>query len=442
MSGIARVLHERGISVTGSDLKTSRYERGLSERGVPVAIGHDAANLGDPEVVVISSAIPESNPELAAARERGIEVWPRARMLAELADGRTTIAIAGTHGKTSTSSMIATMLDRMGEDPTFLIGGEVDGYGSNAQNGAGSHFVIEADESDGSFIHLTPDVSVITNIEMDHLDHYSGIDEIHDVFVEFLSRAPECGIAVVCGDSATPLEVVGRTSVRPVTYGFAPGNEARCEVVSREGEVSRARVTFTDGVEVEVVVKVPGDHMVVNATGALATAWALGLDREKAAAALSTFSGVRRRFDRVGEAAGIIVVDDYGHHPTEVAKTVAAASTLGHKRVHVLFQPHRYTRTQAFVQQFAESFDEADSVTFMEIYSAGETPIPGITGKTLVDAVLHHRPHARVGWMPNRGEIPGFMKSRLRSGDLLITMGAGDVTAIGPLVLEALESES
>lgn len=441
MSGIARVLHERGIPITGSDLKSSRYQRALSELGVPITIGHDASALGDPEVVVTSTAIPASNPELIAARERGLEVWPRARMLAQLADDRVTVAVAGTHGKTSTSSMIATMLDRMGEDPTFLIGGEVDGYGSNAQNGQGRHFVVEADESDGSFVHLTPHVALITNVEADHLDHYSGIEEIHDVFVEFLRRMGDDGVAVVCGDAPDPLALVERAERRPVTYGFQEGNDVRCEIVGRDGSVSHARVTFPDRPAVDVDVNVPGDHMVCNATGALATAWALGLDVARAASALSSFSGVRRRFDLVGEFGGVTVVDDYGHHPTEVAKTISAAAHLGYRRVHVLFQPHRFSRTQVFRDQFSQSFDDADYVTFMDVYSAGETPIPGVTGKTLVDAVLHRRPHAAVGWMPHRAEVPGFLKQRLMPGDLLITMGAGDVTALGPLVLEALAEE-
>lgn len=438
MSGIALVLHERGVRVTGSDLKESRYSRMLKERGVEVHVGHGEANLGDPEVVVVSTAIPESNPELRLARERGIEVWPRARMLAELADDRLTVAVAGTHGKTSTSSMCATMLDRMGLSPTFLIGGEVDGYGTNAVNGDGPHFVVEADESDGSFLYLDPHVALVTNVEADHLDHYGSIEDIEEVFDRFMRSVGSGGRVVVCGDDPRALRLARECGRDMVTYGFGSECDITCAVQGREGIASMAQVTFPEGLTLDFMVRVPGDHMVVNATGVLATAWHLGVDLQAAARALSRFTGVRRRFDQVGVARDVTVVDDYAHHPTEVAATVRAASRLGFGRVHVLFQPHRYSRTKAFVEEFAEAFSLADSVTFMDVYSAGEAPIPGVWGKTLVDAVLRHDPRANVAWMPHRGEIAGYLERVLRPGDLLITMGAGDVTAMGPVVLEAL----
>ncbi len=439
MSGIALVLHRRGIPVTGSDMKESRYSRALVSAGIPVHIGHDERNLGDPEVVVVSTAIPESNPELMLARAKGIEVWPRAKMLAALADDRLTVACAGTHGKTSSSSMFATMLDRMGEDPTFLIGGEVDGYDSNAASGTGRHFVVEADESDGSFMFLKPDLALITNVEADHLDHYGTLEAVEQIFIEFMSSLPADGAAVVCGDDERLVVLAHEAGVKTVTFGFSPQCDVVCTITGREGIASLAEAKFSDGITVKFKVSVPGVHMVSNAAGVLAGAWVLGLDRERAAEALSTFSGVRRRFDQVGVVGGVTVVDDYAHHPTEVAATLRAAADLDFNRVHVLFQPHRFSRTGAFSREFGRAFSAADSVTFMDVYPAGEVPIPGVTGKTLVDSVLRADPRAQVGWMPHRRDIVEYLASKARPGDLILTMGAGDVTSIGPLLIEHLE---
>jgi UDP-N-acetylmuramate--alanine ligase len=440
MSGIALVLHDRGVSVTGSDLRESRYSRALQSAGVPVSIGHDAANLGDPELVVVSTAIPERNPELAEARRRGIDVWPRARMLAQLADDRATIAVAGTHGKTSTSSMIATMLARMGLSPTFLIGGEVDGFDTNAANGAGEHFVVEADESDGSFVYLTPTVAVVTNIEADHLDHYDSLAQIEATFSEFMARTCDDGMLVVCGDDRKLVELARECGRPVITYGFAEDCDVRCRVVSRQGEGHSFEVEVAGGVRVACVTMIPGLHMVANATAAIATARALDLDLVEAASALSTFSGVRRRFDHVGEACGVTVVDDYAHHPTEVRATLEAASGLGYGRVWAVFQPHRYTRTEAFAVQFGESFSDADRLVLMDVYSAGESPIPGVTGKTLLDSTLRSHPRRHVAYLPHRPEIVPYLVEQVRAGDLVMTMGAGDVTMLGPELITALRS--
>jgi UDP-N-acetylmuramate--alanine ligase len=393
MSGIALVLHQRGVRVTGSDMKESRYSRALVQAGIPVHIGHDARNVGDPEVVVVSTAIPERNPELAAARERGIDVWPRARMLAHLAEERKTVAVAGTHGKTSTSSMIATMLTGMGLRPTFLIGGEVDGLNTNAANGTGEHYVVEADESDGSFVHLDPCVALVTNVEADHLDHYEGIEQIEDTFREFMSRTSGDGTLVVCGDDER-LVAIARQVERPiVTYGFAQSCDVRCTVRERSGLgfVVDVAIGPTASI-VEVRTGVPGRHMVCNATAAIAAAYVLGLDCEEAARSLSAFTGVRRRFDVIGEIAGVTVVDDYAHHPTEVKATLAAASELGYERVWALFQPHRYSRTQALAAEFGDSFTHADRVVLMDVYSAGEAPIPGVGGRTILESTLNRHP--------------------------------------------------
>jgi UDP-N-acetylmuramate--alanine ligase len=439
MSGIALVLHRRGVAVTGSDLKESRYSRLLEREGVRVVIGHAAENLGDPEVVVVSSAIPETNPELAEARRRGIEVWQRAEMLAHLAEDRTTIAVAGTHGKTSTSSMIATMLSRMDLDPTFLIGGEVDGFGTNAVAGSGPHYVVEADESDGSFIHLAPQVALVTNIEADHLDHYEGgIEEIESTFADFLQRVPADGLVVVWSGDARLLEIAEASGRRVVTYGPDGRADVRYEIQGSADGGSRFRVSVPSGETFDCFVPVPGEHMVANAAGALAVAWAMELPLSEACTALSSFTGVRRRFDHVATIEGVTVVDDYAHHPTEVKATVGAAKTLGYGRIWVLFQPHRYSRTAALAKEFGQAFDDADRVVLMDVYSAGETPIPGVTGKTVVESILRHNRRARVTWLPHRADVAEYLSGRLRSGDLILTMGAGDVTAMGPEIARAL----
>jgi UDP-N-acetylmuramate--alanine ligase len=442
MSGIALVLHARGTRVTGSDLRESRYSRALQKAGVSVALGHDASALGDPEIVVVSTAIPERNPELVEARARSIEIWPRARMLASLAGERSTVAVAGTHGKTSTSSMIATMLHGMGLDPTFLIGGEVDGFDTNAANGDGDHFVVEADESDGSFLFLEPTIAVITNIEADHLDHYDSLAHIERTFVEFMCRTRDSGVLVVCGDDHRLVELARGCDRSVLTYGFDESCDVRCSVTERVGLGFRFDTRLPDGHTVVSTTCVPGRHMVSNATAAIATAFALGLDTETAAAALTAFSGVRRRFDVVGEVQGVTVVDDYAHHPTEVAATLGAASELGFKRVWVLFQPHRYSRTEAFASEFGASFLSADRVVLTDVYSAGEAPIPGVSGKTLLEATLRARPRAQAAYLPHRADIVPYLASRVSSGDLVMTMGAGDVTALGPELVAALQDRA
>lgn len=438
MSGIALVLAARGVRVTGSDLKESRYSRALEDAGVPIAIGHAAENLGDPEIVVVSSAIPPTNPEYAEAKRKGIEIWPRAKMLAHLAGEAMTVAIAGTHGKTSTSSMIATMLVNLDLDPTFLIGGEVSSFQTNAQAGSGEHFVVEADESDGSFLHLNPHVAVITNIEADHLDHYGTLERVEETFVDFMSRVGESGVLVVCGDDARLTELARHTGCRVVTYGFAEGCDVRAHVNGRRGVGSAFEVALSDGETASCQTTVPGLHMVSNAVGALACAWVLGLDLQRAADALAHFGGVRRRFDVVGERNGVTVVDDYAHHPTEVKATLSAAKSLDFGRVVVLFQPHRYSRTESLADEFGEAFGHADRVVLMDVYSAGEAPIPGVSGKTVLDSLLERHPRTQAAYLPHRADIVGYLERESRPGDIVLTMGAGDVTLIGPDLLREL----
>ena len=444
MSGIARVAHDQGMQVSGSDIKESRYTKQLREAGITVFIGQKAENIpeGDP-VVVISTAILENNPELIEARRRGLEIWHRAQMLAHLGVGLDTLAVAGTHGKTTTSSMLASALDALGADPTFLIGGIVRAYGTNAHSGTGDHYVVEADESDKSFTYLSPKAVLVTNIEADHLDHYKDLDEIYDKFHDFMGLVPEDGVIVACGDEPHVVEIARSEGRRMYTYGFNEGCDVRITSYEPHGIGSRYTAVMPDGTQVEGAIKQnPGRHNVLNATGVVTLLWALGFDAAKVAQALSGFAGVRRRFDLVGEVGGVTVVDDYAHHPTEIAATISAAAGLGYKHVHVLFQPHRYSRAPLFTQvlhdEFGAAFDKADSVTFMDVYPAGEVPVPGVSGKTFLNVVLEHEGHPQADFVAHRVDVVPHLMDKLQPGDLVITMGAGDVTAMGPQIIDAL----
>ena len=444
MSGIALVLHERGCKVTGSDLKESHYVRELEAAGVDVHIGHEASTIDreDPDVVVISTAIPETNPELVRARELGIPVWPRAKMLAALGAGATTVAVAGTHGKSTTSSMVATMLDKLGLDPSFLIGAVVEGYDTNGRNGNGGYFVCEADESDGSFLYLDPHIAVITNIEADHLDHYGTLENIEKTFCKFMSLVGEDGTVVIMGDEPHYAELARSTGRRVVTYGFNADNDYVCtEDETHHKLESHLSVTTPSGARARVTISSnPGRHNVLNATAAIAVADVLGLPVDKAALALSEFKGARRRFTHVGDVAGVTVVDDYGHHPTEIQATLAAASDLQFGRIVTVFQPHRYSRTEALQDMFAHAFDKCDVLLVMDVFSAGEMPIPGISGKTVANKVTAAGGVDDVTYLPNRKELVEHLCDIVRPGDLVITQGAGDVTSIGPSFIKAMKA--
>ncbi len=445
MSGIARVAHDQGMSVSGSDLKESRYTKQLKEAGIKVSIGHFAENIADPapDVVVVSTAILDNNPELKAAKERQLPIWHRAKMLAELGRGKQTLAVAGTHGKTTSSSMLASTLVTMGEDPSFLIGGIVREYSTNARSGSGPYYVVEADESDKSFTYLDPQAVLVTNIEVDHLDHYSDLDEIYGKFKEFISSVPEDGVCVVCGEDKALARVAKDTGVKTLSYGFGEGFDFSISDYRQVGIGSNFSLGLPDGTVVQGgIMQNPGRHNVLNAAGVLALVWAMGLPVEEAATALARFSGVRRRFDLIGTVNGITVVDDYAHHPTEIAATIQAAKKLDFKHVHVLFQPHRYSRAPLFCEvlkdEFGAAFDEADSITFMDVFPAGETPIPGVSGKTFMDVVLGHPGHPKTAYVPRRFEVVPYLAEKLEPGDMIITMGAGDVTSVGPELVNAL----
>lgn len=446
MSGIALVLHERGCKVTGSDLKASHYVRELEDAGIEVHVGHEAATIDAvmPQVIVTSTAIPETNPEVLRARELGIPIWPRAKMLSYLSDDALTVAVAGTHGKTTTSSMVATMLDKLGLDPSFLIGGVVEGYDTNGKNGDGGYFVCEADESDGSFLYLNPDVVVVTNIEADHLDHYGTLENIEKTFCKFMDLVGEKGTVIINGDNPHYVELARSTGRHVVTYGF----DESCDYVCRPEDThhkieSNFSVATPSHGEVHVTIAAnPGRHNMANATAALAVADVLGQGVDEAVRALSQFKGARRRFTHVGDIAGVTVVDDYGHHPTEVAATLAAAKDLQFSRIVCVFQPHRYSRTQALADKFAHAFKDVDVLRVMDVFSAGEMPIPGISGKTISSGVAAAGEVADVEYVPNRRKLVEELVDLVRPGDLLITQGAGDVTQIGPLFIEAMRERT
>ena len=446
MSGIALVLHERGCKVTSSDLKASHYVRELEDAGIEVHVGHEAATIDAvmPQVIVTSTAIPETNPEVLRARELGIPIWPRAKMLSYLSDDALTVAVAGTHGKTTTSSMVATMLDKLGLDPSFLIGGVVEGYDTNGKNGDGGYFVCEADESDGSFLYLNPDVVVVTNIEADHLDHYGTLENIEKTFCKFMDLVGEKGTVIINGDNPHYVELARSTGRHVVTYGF----DESCDYVCRPEDThhkieSNFSVATPSHGEVHVTIAAnPGRHNMANATAALAVADVLGQGVDEAVRALSQFKGARRRFTHVGDIAGVTVVDDYGHHPTEVAATLAAAKDLQFSRIVCVFQPHRYSRTQALADKFAHAFKDVDVLRVMDVFSAGEMPIPGISGKTISSGVAAAGEVADVEYVPNRRKLVEELVDLVRPGDLLITQGAGDVTQIGPLFIEAMRERA
>ncbi len=442
MSGIALVLHERGCKVTGSDLKNSHYVRELEAAGIDVTVGHAAATIdaASPQVVVTSTAIPDTNPEVIRARELGIPIWPRAKMLSWLSGTQRTVAVAGTHGKTTTSSMVATMLDKMGLDPSFLIGGVVEGYDTNGRNGSGEHFVCEADESDGSFLYLNPNVVVVTNIEADHLDHYGTLENIERTFCTFMGLVGEGGTVIINGDVPRYVELARSTGMRVLTYGF----DRSCDYVcvpeeSHHRLASNFSVRLPGERSVHVTISSnPGRHNMANATAAIAVADALGLDADAAAKALSQFKGARRRFTHVGDVAGVTVVDDYGHHPTEIAATLGAAADLQFDRIVCVFQPHRYSRTQALAAEFGHAFDSADVLRVMDVFSAGEMPVPGVSGKTVVESVRHVGNVCDVAYVPNRRRLIEDLCDLVRPGDLLVTQGAGDVTSVGPAFIAAM----
>ncbi len=438
MSGIAEVLLNMGYQVSGSDLKATDVTERLVECGGRVFIGHAAANVEGAQVVVYSTAVGADNPELVAATAAGVPVISRAEMLAELMRMKYGIAVGGSHGKTTTTSLIAVVLARGGLDPTIVVGGRLHAFGSNARLGHGRFLVAEADESDGSFLRLAPAVTVITNIDREHLDYYADIDEIRQAFVYFANRAPFYGAAVLCADDPNVRQILPQVTKRTLLYGTAPDAEVRAEQIELKGRGSQFAVMQHGARLGTIELRLPGRHNVLNALAAITVGLELEVGFGHIAEALAEFSGVGRRFEIRGEASGVRVVDDYGHHPTEVKATLAAARGLG-GRVLVLFQPHRYTRTAALVQEFAAAFEDADQVQVLDIYPAGEAPIEGVTSRMLVERA-HAAGQRQLCYAADGRRAAAAIAAEARPGDTVLTLGAGDVWKLGDDVLVHLRA--
>jgi UDP-N-acetylmuramate--alanine ligase len=426
MSGIAEVLNNLGYAVSGSDSKSTETTRRLQAAGVRVYDGHLAAQAAKAQVVVVSSAVAASNPEVLYARKRGIPVVLRAQMLAELGRMKKTVTIAGSHGKTTTTSLVSMALKEAGAGPTMIIGGQLKNIGSNAKLGVGEYLVAEADESDGSFLFLTPLVAVVTNIDNDHMDHYKTMDALKDAFVAHLLRLPFYGAAVLCFDDPVLASIRARVTRHVVTFGFGAGADWRARNVRLGKEGSLCDVYHKEKKVLVLKLAVAGRHNVSNALAALAAGHFLGFDLKRLARGLADFKGVGRRMDRLGAAGGVEFVDDYGHHPTEVRATLSAVAGLWKaKRVVVIFQPHRFSRTKLLAKEFGPAFKGADLVYVTDVYAAGEKPLPGVTSKLIVDSI--RRAGVKAVWFPGALDVA----RDLRPGDVVLTLGAGDVWKIG-----------
>lgn len=437
MSGIAEVLRNLGYVVSGSDLKESDVTRRLESLGAKIHSGHREENVSDVDVVVISSAVKKDNPEVVAAKRRKIPVIPRAEMLAELMRLKYAVAIAGSHGKTTTTSMVATVLNAAGLDPTAVVGGKVNVLGSNAKLGKSDLMVVEADESDGSFLHLHPSIAVVTNIDPEHMDHYQTLDALKSAFIEFCNRVPFYGLNVLCLDNPNVQSLLPMIEKRYVTYGSSHAADYRLEGIKLDGYKSTFRAFRRETDLGEFTVQMVGAHNAMNALAVIAVAEELDVPLDTVRTALAEFGGVQRRFTVKGEAKGVTVVDDYGHHPTEVKATLAGARKAFGRRIVVAFQPHRFTRTHDLFEDFCASFNDADLLFLTDIYAAGEQPIDGVTSEKLAEAVRAHG-HRDVTWVGKRTDLVSAMQPRLQDGDIVITLGAGDITNTGPDLLSAL----
>jgi len=441
MSGIAEVLLHLGHSVSGSDIAETETTRRLARMGATITYGHRAEAIEpDTDVVVISSAVKYSNPEIVQARALKIPVIPRAEMLAELMRMKWGIAVAGTHGKTTTTSLIATILRRAGLDPTVVIGGKVHALGSNAQLGKGDLMVAEADESDGTFLLLSPSIAVVTNIDPEHLDFYGDMDRVKSAYLEFMNRVPFFGCAVVCLDDVTNRALLGQVRKRAITYGTSPDADYVARELSVQGMETRFQVEYHGHPLGELMVRLPGRHQALNALAALAVATELDVGFETVREALAEFGGIHRRFEVCGESGGIMVVSDYGHHPAEIRATLAAAREGFGRRLVVIFQPHRYSRTRDLFGDFLDAFDAADHLIVTDIYAAGEEPIEGVTGEVLYFA-LKRRGHLDVTYIPEWRALATAAPQLLRPGDLVMVLGAGSIHEVGEALVRALSGD-
>jgi len=443
MSGIAEVLLNLGYKVSGSDLKSSAITERLAGMGAQVFEGHKADNITGAEVVVTSSAVPSNNPEVEQARVLHIPVIPRAEMLAELMRLKYGIAVAGMHGKTTTTSMVAAVLAGGGLDPTVVVGGRVDAMGSNARLGKSQYLVAEADESDRSFLKLFPVLAIVTNIDREHMDCYRNMRNVKRAFLDFMDQVPFYGLVVVSNDDAHLRRLLPQVRRRTISYGTRRGSDfhikvIECGAISENNQpISRFEVAYKGRNLGEFRLHVPGVHNVLNATAAIAVGFGLDISLGEIRGALENFRGVDRRFQLRGKAAGVSVIDDYGHHPTEIRATLAAARQCGYQRIHVVFEPHRYTRTRDLMEEFATAFEDADTVLVLDIYPASEKPIEGISGEGLARHI-QQAGKSEVRYVASFREAAETVAAQARENDMILTLGAGSVSQLGPMILETL----
>jgi len=438
MSGIAEVLLNLGYEVSGSDLYESQTTQRLQSMGARIVIGHREANLeSNPSVVVISSAVKSSNPEVLEARKRTIPVIPRAEMLAELMRMKYGVAVAGSHGKTTTTSMIATVLSAAGLDPTMVIGGRVKSLGSNARLGQGEYLVAEADESDGTFLLLTPTIALVTNIDREHLEFHQSMDRLKESFLDFINKVPFYGQAVLCLDDPHVRSLLPKVKKRYVTYGLSPEADFYARDLQANGMEMKWSVCHQSRTLGEMRLHMPGRHNVTNALSAVAIGQELGIPFERISESLEAFMGIHRRFEIKGEPGNIMVIDDYGHHPTEIRATLSAIRDGWSRPLTVIFQPHRYSRTRDLFEEFVTAFDGVDRLILTEIYPAGEEQIPGVRSELLYRAIKR-RTHMEIQIVPNKDDIVKELLPKLKAGDMVLTLGAGDIYKVGEALVESL----
>ena len=441
MSGLAEILRTLRFDVSGSDLKEGETTRRLARLGVRIDVGHRAQNVESADVVVYSSAIQSTNPELVQAKRSGIPVVSRAEMLAELMRVKYGVAIAGSHGKTTTTSLVATVLSAAGYDPTVVVGGRMAALGTNARLGEGDLLVAEADESDGSFLRLTPTIAVVTNIDPEHLDHYGTHENLKEAFVQFVEKVPFYGLAVLCLDHPDVQLMLPRVQRRHVTYGLSPQADYSARQVEYEGTSVRFSAFRRGEALGQFSLRMPGIHNVLNALAAIAVGDELAVPIDVIKESLAQFHGVARRFTVIGELEGVALVDDYGHHPAEIRATLTAARRAYNGRVIAVFQPHRYSRTQSLFEEFTRSFNDCDELLMVPIYPAGETPIAGVTAEKLADAVVTHG-HHNVRYFDNLNVVAETLASDLRQGDVIVALGAGDVNKVLRLIQQQVAVRS
>jgi len=436
MSGIAEVLLNLNYQVSGSDLKTSELTRRLEQLGGTIYIGHASENVADAQVVVTSTAVSADNPEVVEAQRLHVPVIPRAEMLAELMRMKYGIAIAGTHGKTTTTSMVATLLSHGGIDPTAVVGGRLNALGSNAKLGQGQFMVVEADESDGSFLKLSPTIAVVTNIDVDHLDYYSGLDEIQAVFIDFINKIPFYGLAVLCLDDSNIQTILPQVEKRYTTYGLTPQADYRATDIQYSSGGTDFQVSYRNQDLGRMRIEMPGEHNVLNALASLVVARELEIEVESIRQGFAAFAGVQRRF-QIKHDAEVMVVDDYGHHPVEIKATLAAARSGWERRIVAVFQPHRYSRTKELFDDFVTAFFQADCLIVMDVYAAGEEKLEGVDSAMLVQSIAEHG-HRNVHYCNDAHHVLTRLKELMLPGDMVLTFGAGSVWQVGEQLIETL----